>query len=384
MKDFQELMNKTTAWLNKDAKGKEEYYAGRNGEPLEEDVFKALKKCAKGTPFENKIRRTGKHDFPDIIVADRFGVEVKSTKDDKFTSTGSSILESSRVPGVEQIYLTFGKLHSPVTFISKPYEECLSGIAVTHYPRYQINMELKAGQTIFDLMQIPYDELRNMENPAQKFIEYYSKNLKEGERLWWMNSQDIDKDGAPPKIVLWKNLPAKSKKELTIEGFVLFPEVIKCGGLSKYNNFALWLVIKHSVLNNNVRDLFSAGGKVNMKTIDGQEVEMPAVFGKIKKHKNEIVKLLLDIDEEMLSECWGIPIIKNNRLRQWCGIMHKHADSYGYIKHTLSWKVILEIFPELKAKENIKSIYETIIESDEESLLNVAEKSTTYTPKTKK
>lgn len=57
-------------------------------------------------------------------------------------------MESTRNKDVERIYMTFGKLGGSPAFITKPYEDCLSEIVVTHYPRYLINMKLEHGNTI--------------------------------------------------------------------------------------------------------------------------------------------------------------------------------------------------------------------------------------------
>ena len=166
--EFADLMKKTDDLLNYDATQRPTYYAHRGGNPLEDDVHSALEECAKGTVFENTIEKISGQKFPDIVAARFYGVEVKSTKDNHWTSTGSSILETTRVADVERIYMTFGKLGgNPIEFLSKPYEKCLSGIAVTHMPRYLIDMRLKDGETIFDKIGIEYDVLRNFSFCAQ-------------------------------------------------------------------------------------------------------------------------------------------------------------------------------------------------------------------------
>ena len=190
--EFRELMSKTDAMLNAEAKDREAYYKGRNGTQLEEDVYDALIRCAVHTPFEGTIRLVSGASFPDIVANRFYGVEVKSTSKNQWKSIGSSILESTRVESVERIFLTFGKLGSPVAFLSRPYEECLSGISVTHYPRYQIDMELGAGETIFDKIGISYDTLRKMENPVEPVSQYYKKRLKQGESLWWASDSNIE------------------------------------------------------------------------------------------------------------------------------------------------------------------------------------------------
>lgn len=86
------------------------------------------------------------HVFPDIILHEcNYGVEIKSTQKDAWTSTGSSIVESSRSEKANRIYLLFGKLGGEPEFRCKPYQQCLSNIAVTHAPRYLIDMNLRTN-----------------------------------------------------------------------------------------------------------------------------------------------------------------------------------------------------------------------------------------------
>lgn len=129
LKAFESLMRKTDLFLNEDALKRPEYYKARGGNPLEDDVMHALEECAKGTPFENTIEKISGQKFPDIVAAKYYGIEVKSTKENHWTSTGSSILETTRISDVERIFMTFGKLGgNPIEFLSRPYEECLSAL----------------------------------------------------------------------------------------------------------------------------------------------------------------------------------------------------------------------------------------------------------------
>ena len=79
MEDFVALMKNTDRLLNYDALQRPTYYAGRGGNPLEDDVKAALDECAKGTPFENTLEKVSGQKFPDIVAAKFYGVEVKST-----------------------------------------------------------------------------------------------------------------------------------------------------------------------------------------------------------------------------------------------------------------------------------------------------------------
>ena len=139
--EFENLMKDTNSFLNDDAMRRNDYYLKRNAQLLEDDVLTAINRVAANTPFAGTICKVSGQKFPDIVAAKIYGVEVKSSKDDKWVTVGGSVNESTRIGDVERIFLTFGKLANPVEFCTRPYEDCLSGIAVTHYPRYKIDMK---------------------------------------------------------------------------------------------------------------------------------------------------------------------------------------------------------------------------------------------------
>lgn len=324
LEQFKQLMANTDLLLNADAADKSDYYRSRSGTKLEEDVFCALKKCALDTPFENTIRLISGSSFPDIVASGHYGVEVKSTLSNSFKSIGSSILESTRIKGVERIFLTFGKLSDPPEFISRPYEECLSEIVVTHYPRYQIDMTLKPGETIFDKMNIPYDTLRALKNPVEPISEYYKSRLGPGESLWW-TSGSVETESSPPIVKLWSSLDADEKLRYMIWGYALFPEIVGSGS-KKYQRFALWLATKCSVVNTNIRDLFSAGGKKDIDIADVHLKKVPASFDRIADNRSLFIDAVNSADEAELAEFWRSERILPDRIEQWCRLA---ADSCG-------------------------------------------------------
>ncbi|MGM9636645.1 MAG: hypothetical protein ACI3YK_01520, partial [Eubacteriales bacterium] len=327
--EFHQLMEKTDKFLNADAAVREDYYCGRNGTKLEDDVYSALTECAVGTSFQGTIRLISGASFPDIVIFGYYGVEVKSTNKDHWKSIGSSILESTRNPNVKRIYLTFGKLGKPVKFLSRPYEECLSGIAVTHYPRYQIDMKLKIGETIFDKMGITYDELRKMDNPVIPVSKYYKSQLKDGESLWWV-ADDPDHTNLPATVKLWSALTPAEKNNYTAQGYALFPEIFSESGSTKYQRFALWLATQCGIINTNIRDQFSAGGKTSIAINSNTYIQMPAVFGRIEQYKELILKTILNTPENVLYEYWNVPVA-TDRVLQWCDLAAQYASkTIGY------------------------------------------------------
>lgn len=320
LEEFRKLMANTDRLLNRDAIARPNYYATRGGNPLEDDVKSALDESAKGTPFAGTIEKVSGQRFPDIVAAKLYGVEVKSTKDDHWTSTGSSILETTRVSGVERIYMTFGKLGgNPPEFLSKPYEECLYGIAVTHMPRYLINMQLRKGETIFEKMGVPYDELRQMENPIAPVAKYYRSQLKAGESLWWTG--DSTDESVSATIRLWKNLTPDEKRFHTIYGCVNYPEIF--GG--DYDRYALWLT-SQGVVDPHIRDQFSAGGQEEMLLSTGEKVKFPGVYRRIKAYSDLFIRRMRQEDTTVLIERAVLdPAALNKRLRAWADAVSRKS-----------------------------------------------------------
>lgn len=271
---FSRFLAVTTDMLRCDARANPAYYSKQNGEKLEMVVLEKMRMLAADFDLSaEKIKPAAKQHFPDILVGDNYGVEVKSTKGNTWVSTGSSIVESLRDEQVQRVYMMFGRLYEPdIDFRCKPYEECLYDISVTHSPRYLINMDLSdSSQTIFSKMHTPYDNFRNADNQISIVRQYYRdkfrREKRRGEMPWWIGD---DVSGSLPSALqqsgglrMMNILDEYSKRYLTLCGFILFPEILG-KSMTKYQNFALWLCSRHSVICSSLRDEFSAGGKGNI------------------------------------------------------------------------------------------------------------------------
>lgn len=325
LEEFELLCNRMCAYMNDKAKAKPEYYLSKGAQKLEPEVKAALDIVAKGTKFENTIEIISGQRFPDIVAAKYYGVEVKSTKDDKWTMIGGSVVEGTRVEDVGHIFILFGKLHKPIEFRTRRYEECLYDIAVTHSPRYKIDMELKRGKTIFDKMGITYDEMRKLDNPIDPVVKYFRSILKPGESLWWVNGEDATEGDAPAKIRMWKTLSKEEREELIAQGFALFPELFS-NRLNKYERFTLWLVANHGVISSSMRDPFSAGGQVDFE-INGHLYEhLPKKYGQLAVNKNRVEEIVKSTDDNTLSVTWHIVNVESkNRMKHWIDLVAKEA-----------------------------------------------------------
>ncbi|MBQ6179205.1 MAG: hypothetical protein IJK32_06765 [Bacteroidales bacterium] len=274
LRAFQQLIDSVLVTLNEKAAKEIKRFKGMSPSDLEVEVFQTIKDaCGEESFFQkDEVRLVSGMRFPDILVGRNFGVEVKSTNKDHWTSTGSSIVESTRDRDVECIYLLFGKLGGDIPeFRCRPYSDVLSEVAVTHSPRYRIDMTLGAGETIFDKMGISYEDLRSSKNQITAVQDYYRKMaLVEGHQMpWWISDDKSADSSVGMNIRSWRILSANEKSNLVAQLLVLFPEVI----FGDYENAAMWLVSTRGIVCTNLRDPFSAGGQI--KQMNGAKLDTP-------------------------------------------------------------------------------------------------------------
>ena len=330
LEDFEVLCNGMCQYMNDKAKAEPEYYLSKGAQKLEPEVKLALDIVAKGTKFENTIEIISGQRFPDIVAAKYYGVEVKSTKDDKWSMIGGSVAEGTRVENVEHIFILFGKLHRPIEFRTRRYEDCLCDIAVTHSPRYKIDMELKKGDTIFDKMGISYDEMRKLDNPIDPVVQYFRSILKPGESLWWVNGEDATAGATPAKIRMWKTLSKPEREELIAQGFALFPELFS-NSPNKYERFTLWLVANHGVVSSSMRDPFSAGGQIDFEVNGRLYRHLPKKYGQLAASKDRVEEIVMTIDAKTLTTTWHIANAGfQDRMKHWIALVVKSAKSENF------------------------------------------------------
>lgn len=302
---FEKIITNVTNKLNDEASIHPNYYKSKGGTKLEAVIYNKLKNEALGTTFEGRIRRASTQRFPDIIANNFFGVEVKTTKNKSWSSTGSSIVESTRIEGIEKIYLLFGKLSDPVGFKLKPYEDCMSDIVVTHSPRYRIDMNLSKNETIFEKMNVSYDDFRNNEDSINIVKNYYKENLKPGQDLWWIDSEPVEEQAVSPIVKMWNTLDIEEKRKLQVKGYCWFPEIFS-NNQTKYTRFALWLVTQKGVVATSLRDIFTAGGRKDIKTLNNTWKNQPQIIFKMLELKNDIIREISNASPEQIREFWRV------------------------------------------------------------------------------
>lgn len=112
--EFDLLLASTVSMLNSKAansSNKINTLLGRNLEPYVKNLMTEL---AHGTTFESSIELIGGQKFPDIIAKKYYGIEVKTTTQNHWKTTGNSVMEGTRVEDVERIFMLFAKLAAPI------------------------------------------------------------------------------------------------------------------------------------------------------------------------------------------------------------------------------------------------------------------------------
>lgn len=328
--EFDTLLASTIATLNiraADTAQQLEGLTGRNLEPYVRDVMAEL---AVDTAFEDSIELIGGQRFPDIIANKFYGVEVKTTTQNHWKTTGNSVLETTRVDQVERIFMLFAKLADPIEFRARPYEEVLSEVVVTHSPRYLIDMNLEPGQTIFDKINLSYDELRNSGNPIRPIIDYYKSKLKPGEELWWMDGDQSKSSNIVIRV--WNTLSGFEKQRIRNNAMVFFPEIFSNKSI-KYERLPVWLVNNESVVCKNIRDLFTAGGQDSYVIAGYAYHAIPRIFLNLFDNLSNILETLVRTPAIDLSHYWQIETTEKSKLADWIDLVDENAKTMQAVKH---------------------------------------------------
>ena len=146
---------------------------------------------------------------------------------------------------------------------------------------------------------------------------------------WWITSENVDSSQSF-NIRLWHTLRDEVKIDLQAKCMILFPEALSPKqSQTKYNRTTLWLCSYNQVIVPNIRDFYSAGGKithVNGKAINPQAAQ---VFARIVKFADEIRSQLSCPTKEltMLIEDYNPQLLKGGKLYiNWLNICLKYAE----------------------------------------------------------
>jgi len=295
----------------------------KSGEEFETILFSEIKEVCENKGIRD-CRRTGKQTFPDIIIWP-YGLEAKSTISNSWTSTGNSIVETTRVPDLTEIYMYFLKQDKKGAndIRYRPYNECLSDIVVTHSPRYKIDMTLTKDQSIFKKMGVSYEEFCE-EDTIKLAKEYYRSALKPGEELWWIDQPE--EAGMAPIIKTFSDLDSKTQRAFKIESMVYFPEVFS-SSTRKYIKATLHLLQQYQATCSSLRDLFTAGGRMIVTIQRGKKVKVPKIFYNLHVNAKTIKQLLNELDTDDLAKIWNVKMNSGEKSETiWLRLLDKYSE----------------------------------------------------------
>lgn len=305
------------------ARSSTENFSKLSGEEWEELVFQECLKIDSDLKLGWEIINTKTAEFPDIVLNKVFGIEVKATSADHWTTLGNSINESRRVPTVESVYFFFGKLGGKFEISYKPYEKCLKNIATTHYPRYIVDMNLADGLSIFEKLGITYNDYRKLtgEERIKLIKDYLRQTFADGEALWW-----IDETTAPI-IRNFNKLDQRTKRDFTILAMARCPEIFKGKReRGKYDRVAQILLTEFQAVSGNLRDHFSASGQVQVTLKNGKQFTVPQMVYQLHINARDVKKHILELQDEEILRDWGLDDLPEDRISLYAEILNKSGE----------------------------------------------------------
>ena len=318
--EFEPLLDETVRRLGEDVRSGRDCHEARAFERRAADILQSVARTrrVKINPVYHP------HAFPDIL-ANGFGVEVKSTRQDSWESVGNSILESTRPPNVDQIYVVLGKMGGMPGVRWRRYEDAIKHVRISHAPRFVIDLGDQERESLFQRIGVSYAEFA-AQDPAEKMRhvrEYARGRLEPGERLWWLE----DEHSVDLQVKRFGKFSPEEKKKLRAETAVLCPEIAappgRFGDNNKYDAALHFLVTYRGVLAS--RDIFTAGsagmtggkkgGNYLPRGLRNIEPQMKAAFEYLER--------------ALFAEYWPegteIPSDKEDRLRVWLMLADKFA-----------------------------------------------------------
>lgn len=257
--------------------------------------------------------------FPDVPCGE-FGVEVKFTTDDKWSSIANSIRETKRVETVKVVYLMFGKMGGNPESRWMKYEDCVVHVRTSHEPRFQVDLSGNKD-SLFSLMGVSYDDFRKLDiMDKMPYIRSYARTIHPDGRLWWLeNSENGEDHSTDIDLVPYPSLDGETKNRYRAEATLLCPALVAdgpgAGGRKKtvaYRDAAMYFMSYHGVLLYNARDINSAGSVGNK--VEGV-VGLQALMESAANY----------LDDALFEEYWGVVVHREDRLAWWL----QKADLYA-------------------------------------------------------
>ena len=268
---------------------------------FEKEACRQIQLATKANEIDVEVKLVSGKSFPDIVfVGTEFGVEIK-TAQSGWKCLGNSVMASTLIEGVSQVYLLFGSGEEKLDVRFSKYDDSVRSVEVTHSPRYSLDMEVSQDESYFKQIGLTLADMLSMDDPVSCVVKEARKQLKPGEHVWWIS----DNLSAPLRINSWSDLGDNEKNDLISCAFALFPSAILKSPKADYEEFTLWLSQRKAVICSNMRDNFSAGGRVENLDFGGYIIEdAPKILSKVRSHLSGVKKIIQTINPEEWMLCY--------------------------------------------------------------------------------
>lgn len=299
--DIQKLLSELKTRIESRTNLAPKYLASRgNDNGFERLVPEVLMEIQSDYPNAFTVKTNFGHFFPDITVTmngKHYGLELKSRQDGTWTTNGNSVFESISSTDISEIFLLFGSRKKKLPQYEvrfKPYWATLSAIAVTHSPRFSINMD--ARDTVFK-SALDYRRLREDDEQGKvRFVQHYLIAHADPSKWFIPNEKDF-----VPTII--NNVSKAERKPYLLQAMILYPQDLLTFKSADYERIALFYFNSYYMISYSLRDLFSAGGAWPFSP-----KPLPHIFGEYYNNSSELKKILADPPkgfEKLAYESWN-------------------------------------------------------------------------------
>ena len=171
-------------------------------------------------------------------------------------------------------------------------------------------------------MNIQYDEFRVSQDNISKVRAYYKQKANNKQEMpWWISHEDIERP-VRFNLRLWSSVELNERKRLIAFCLILFPEIWlpNSNSKTKYNQASLWLCSYAQVVFPNIRDAFTAGGKIATENGHPLKHRYPQVYKTIidsLPQIQEILKFPSSETIELIEEFHPYLLTKGNPYDSW-------------------------------------------------------------------
>lgn len=307
-KEFEDILKAVTNIITEDIRKSSSNHKPSDFENfVRENIQKVLKDRGHAAAMNPRVQG-----FPDIAIG-KFGVEVKCTESDSWRCIANSVSEGNAIKDVEEIYVVYGKIGGTPEVRWANYGESIVHVRTSHVPRFEI--EINTDRPLFKQLGTSYEKFRNLSlHDKMPYIREYARGrLRPGERLWWLDDSDDDKQHSLPlSVQIYMDLPPDEKRKLRAEAVLLSPMVCAHSRTKrKYNDAVLYMMTYRGVLCPQARDLFSAG------SVAGPARGGNYLIRSIQSIQNEIRTAAYELEDALFQEYWGCVPPPEKRILEW-------------------------------------------------------------------